>query len=491
MVRAEDIEAHLHGCGAVVLYLCGEHVVRRRDLRNARADGFIGIAGNVRIGDVDSSSCLARRGDGAGIRCKLKCLRLRALGDLRHFLGAGLIAGLFKIVIRKEHHVGDGHVAAVRAGIAARAVEEDVQRRDRAAHCVCLRVDDIDDCLFPCCDLHERAAPFCIRAQRRAVGEDCGLVIRDGIQPVGQRILVRAEDIEAHLHGCGAVVLYLCGEHVVRRRDLRNARADGLIGIAGDVRIGDVDRSSRLVRRGDRVCIRFKEEFLRLRALGDLRHIPLIRLVGVIVHVHFGARLDPLVFGALVAGVGVRAHPALGIRGAAPIVHQDAAGSCGHGRIFGGLHLIDGLAVHEPADVVLRPAEAVVVELFGGVEAEVIRVLVLAHAADVIVELHLGRILAQKLDVDLVPRVLLAVEVGVVIARAGEEGAGGARLFGGLHAHFEVAVAVPLVGARLAAEVLVVGRFSAVRVLVDGQLERILAEHVIVRIPLRVEHASV
>ena len=130
-------------------------------------------------------------------------------------------------------------------------------------------------------------------------------------------------------------------------------------------------------------------------------------------------------------------------------------------------------------------------ELLRRVEAEVVHIFVPADAVDVVVELHLGRILAEELDVDLVPRVGLALEVGVVVARAGEEGAGGTRLFGGLHAHFKVAVAEPLVGARLAAEVLVGGLFRTVGVFVDGQLEHVVAEHIVVCIPLRVEHAAV
>ena len=130
-------------------------------------------------------------------------------------------------------------------------------------------------------------------------------------------------------------------------------------------------------------------------------------------------------------------------------------------------------------------------ELFGSVEPEIVHVLVPALAVHIVVELHLRGVFAQKLDVDLIPRILFAFEVGVVIAGAGEEGARRARFFGGLHAHFKVAVAVPLVRARLAAEVLVVVLFRAVGVLVDGQLHHaVFIQHVAAR-PPGVEHAAV
>ena len=92
-------------------------------------------------------------------------------------------------------------------------------------------------------------------------------------------------------------------------------------------------------------------------------------------------------------------------------------------------------------------------ELLGGVKAQLIPVLVAALAVHIVVELHARGVLAQELDVDLVPGVGLAVGVDVVGAGAGEEGAGGALVLGGLHADGVVAVAVVEAGAHLAAVV--------------------------------------
>ena len=265
--------------------------------------------------------------------------------------------------------------------------------------------------------------------------------------------------------------------------------AGGLIGAAANVFVGQGDRLRRLCGVAF-IGVAVEQQLLRLRPFRNFGHIAPFFFLDV-AHVHVAAGLDPFIYGAFVAGVAVRAHPTLRLGGAAPVVHEDAPRSGGHGVAFARLHLVDGLAVHEPADIVFRPAEAVVVELFGSVEPEIVHVLVPALAVHIVVELHLRGVFAQKLDVDLVPGVGFAFEVDVVIAGAGEEGARRARFFGGLHAHFKVAVAVPLVRARLAAEVFVVGRLGAVRIFVDGQLHHAAFIRYVVGRPPGVEHAFV
>ena len=132
-------------------------------------------------------------------------------------------------------------------------------------------------------------------------------------------------------------------------------------------------------------------------------------------------------------------------------------------------------------------------EIFGSVEAEVIHILVPADAVHIVVELNLGGVLPEELDIYLVPRVGLAgMRVGIVVARAGEEGACRARLCRGLHAYFIVAVAEILVRARFAAEIFGARLFAAVGVVGDGQLHRaVVGVSEVICAPLAVEHACV
>ncbi len=175
-----------------------------------------------------------------------------------------------------------------------------------------------------------------------------------------------------------------------------------------------------------------------------------------------GGSGHPLILRAGAVIVLKRAHPEGGVGGTAPVVHYDAAGILGPVLPGGDLRaedFIDRLVVHKPGDGFLTPAVAVVVEVLGGIKAQVVHVLMSALAAGKIVELHLGGILAQELDIDLVVVVgALDAAVGVIphIVRpgAGKEGAGGAGNRGGLHPHLEVAVAIIVLTAHLGAIVL-------------------------------------
>ena len=106
-----------------------------------------------------------------------------------------------------------------------------------------------------------------------------------------------------------------------------------------------------------------------------------------------GGGLDPLVVGGGVAEL-IFAHPALRVGGAAPVVHQNAPGGGRQRVIRAGIHRVNSLAVHIPGDRVLAPAEAVLVELLGGVKAQVVPVLVAALAVHIVVELDAGGVLA-------------------------------------------------------------------------------------------------
>ena len=110
--------------------------------------------------------------------------------------------------------------------------------------------------------------------------------------------------------------------------------------------------------------------------------------------------------------------------------------------------VVHELAVDIVADAVRFPDEGVVVEALVGPAGHGDQLLVAALARDILVELHLGGVLAQDLEVDLVMRLLVG------FADIGEEGgieAGGA---GRLHADLVGAVAEALAGLYFAAGIL-------------------------------------
>ena len=200
-----------------------------------------------------------------------------------------------------------------------------------------------------------------------------------------------------------------------------------------------------------------------------------------------GGSLYPLVIGG---GVGklIFAHPALGVGGTAPVVHQNAARGGGQRVIRAGIHRVNSLAVHIPGDRVLTPAEAVLVELLGGVKAQVVPVLVAALAVHKIVELNPGGVLAQKLNVDFVPGIGVALRVDVVGTGAGEEGAGGALRLGRLHLYDVVAIAVVQPRAGLAA---IVALFHLSLGVGDSQVELAVGISNHIALPPHVKHAAV
>ena len=168
----------------------------------------------------------------------------------------------------------------------------------------------------------------------------------------------------------------------------------------------------------------------------------------------------------------VSAHPAPCAGVAAPVVGEDSA--CGGGEFFyvsevfvllyfgvGG-YLVYGLAVNKPSNGVGLPTEAVGMEFFGSIKAQVIHIFVAAFAVNEEVELHLGGIFAKEFDVDFVMGIFhgqaLAVfvqhiitvfiqnELGVVRAGAYKEGAGSTVIGGGLHRNLIVAVVIVVGG---------------------------------------------
>ena len=277
--------------------------------------------------------------------------------------------------------------------------------------------------------------------------------------------------------------VFICGDDVRHRLDV-------FVGIARHVRIGDVGGSAF---RCDVVHARvaaFKGGFEG----GDLRPVSRklfhLHLFGELADGRCGG-LDPLVLRALVVRVFKLAHPAFRFFRTAPVVHQDPARRGRERVLLRRFHLIDGLAVHKPDDVIFRPAIAVVVEILARVKAEVDLLFMASHAVHIVVELYLRGVVAQKFDVYFVPGIGIAVFVQVVIARAGKEGAAGAVFARRFHADFKVAVPEILIGASLAAEIAVVRLHRAVGIFGDAQVHGAVLIGDVVVFPESVEHVLV
>ena len=99
----------------------------------------------------------------------------------------------------------------------------------------------------------------------------------------------------------------------------------------------------------------------------------------------------------------------------------------------------------------------------------------------IIVELHLGGVLAQYFNVDLIPR--------IVLRRAGVRKERGYHtvVFDCLHGGFVVAVGIVVVGAVLTAGIIIL----ACGILVDAQVQCAVLHHGIFRIPSAVKRIAV
>ena len=91
---------------------------------------------------------------------------------------------------------------------------------------------------------------------------------------------------------------------------------------------------------------------------------------------------------------------------------------------------IDRFEIDVPANLVLGPIDAVMVEFLGGIETEVIPIFVSAAIVFEIVELDFGRIFPKEFDIDFI--------VGVIGIK--EEGRSGSRYVRRLHVGSEETV---------------------------------------------------
>ena len=165
------------------------------------------------------------------------------------------------------------------------------------------------------------------------------------------------------------------------------------------------------------------------------------------------------------------------VRNARPGVHHDLARGVRHIATEG----VSFLAVNIPGDVIRLPVKAIGVVALGSIEAQVIHELVTALAVLVVVELHLGGILTEHLDIDLVPR--------IVVGRTsvGEEGGNNAVILDRLHGGLVVAVAVELIGSVLSAGI----HTLAALVLIDGQGQLAAVEGGVGLMPPAIEAGTV
>ena len=173
---------------------------------------------------------------------------------------------------------------------------------------------------------------------------------------------------------------------------------------------------------------------------------------------------------------------------ARPCIHHDLA--CGLRAVAA--HRIGFLAVHIPCDMVGLPVKAVGMIALGSIEAEIIHILVLADAVSVVVELHLRGVLAEDLDIDLVPRVLLSVN-HIGRTGVGEERRHNAVILDRLHRALIIAVVIEIVGAELTAGILRIPVTVAVArpLLVDLQLQCAVHDLCILLVPPAVKRLAV
>ena len=269
--------------------------------------------------------------------------------------------------------------------------------------------------------------------------------------------------------------------------------------LGSDVFVADIHRFAVLGRL-DRICARFTVCISECGNDGLSRGERYVAYRRVVIAARrCGYRLDgigrsayPLILdGGLVSGI--LAHPALCFLRTAPMVEHDASGGGGKSvlasRLFG--HLIHGLAVYVPRYRILFPKESVSMELLGSVEAEVVHMLVTAVAVDVIVELHLGGVLAEELDIYLVPGMKVALFV-ILLVRTGisEERARRARILARFHADGIESVMVPLGSTQLCTVIRVFG-YSRFGNFGNSKLgDAVLVCHVFV-VPLHIEHTAV
>ena len=133
--------------------------------------------------------------------------------------------------------------------------------------------------------------------------------------------------------------------------------------------------------------------------------------------------------------------------------------------------------VNIPCNAVLLPVEAVGVELLRSVKAKLVNVLMPAPAVCEIVELNYRCVLSQKLNINLVPRVIVGG------TRVGKERRYHAVVLDGLHLHLIVAVAVKVLRAELCA-----GIRNRACVIVNGELHHAVLKGYISLAPCAVEH---
>ena len=270
-----------------------------------------------------------------------------------------------------------------------------------------------------------------------------------------------------------------------------------------DVFVADIHRLT-VFGRLDRICARFtvcisergsdglarsethfagRSIFTAARRRGD-------RLDGI------GSGTYPLIFdGRGVALVSV--HPAFSIFGAAPMVEHYATGRGRQTGIFMrsclfGVHTIYRHAVNIPGYGVLFPKEAVSVEIFGSVEAEVVHILMLAAAVGIIVELNFRGIFAEELDVYLVPRMEIPLFV-ILPVRTGirKEGARRTGVVARLHANGIVTVVIPHIGTKLRAVIIAPLRLGTVGDLAYLHPCNVVDELDVLGVPFDVEYRTV
>ena len=355
----------------------------------------------------------------------------------------------FNLAYCSELNVLDSNIARTKHRVVSRGVNHKLELN--AAYC------EVKNklCGLTCGDLEEGAAPSGVGEYGLTVHScgdvSCGVVACEG----------RIEHINTNLNHLGAVVGNLEVEVILTCNRIGNVHLDGLIcaavyigvGYAGLVAVDYYVILGSSCEGGSDGLDCGPIDLGILATNGRSNYGRIERCANC-------AGSDPLILGAVIINSAlVFAHPAISSLVATPIVGEHS--TCGRGELINVLnvsaglnavvsgYLIYGHAVNEPGDGILCPTEAVSVEFLGSIEAEVVHILVATLAVNEEVELNLGGILAEELDIDLVMGVSYTV-LKIVRTCANEEGAGSTGISRGLHRNLVITVVVVVLSASLA-----------------------------------------
>ena len=160
-----------------------------------------------------------------------------------------------------------------------------------------------------------------------------------------------------------------------------------------------------------------------------------------------------------------------------PYIHHDTAGS----RRNVVTSSINRLAVYVPGDVIGLPIKAIGMIALRCIKSQIVEILMIAYTVGVVIELHLGSILAKDFNIDLIPRIVLGRSC------IGEEGGYYTIILNGLHRGLIISVVIMITGTILRACITV----SSLGISGKIQLQRSVGKHCIAAAPYAIKGIAV